>query len=101
MDSISARIQRNEKPQLKGTLTSTFLNMSGVLSVEQYNLQGMITAVRTYPVVPTQEKTVVSSLQEQIVLPDANLKLSKVIVQPLPVSRVLNDKGGYTVTIGA
>lgn len=89
MANLTGTIQRNYTEQLKGTLSQSNLNMVGTLD-----------ASRTYPAVPTQEKTVTSSLVRQIVLPDGDKKLSKVTVEPLPITRVINDKGGYTINIG-
>jgi len=100
MDSLSGLLQRNTIGQLSGTLTLNNYNISGSLTPNNYSMSGNLGASRVYPVVPTQEKTVVSSLVQQIVVPDQNKKLSKVTVQALPVSRVLNEQGGYTITIG-
>lgn len=94
-------LQRDRKYSLKGTLTPNKNNIDGVLTSNNYNVNGVLETLRVYPVVKTQEKTAYSSLVRQEVVPDGNLKLSKVTIEPLPVRRELNEKGGYTVTIGA
>lgn len=90
MDSLTGIIRRNTREPLTGVLTPNNNNLSGTLET-----------LRVYPVVKTQEKTAYSSLVRQEVVPDGNLKLSKVTIEPLPVRRELNEKGGYTVIIGA
>ena len=100
MDSIRATVQRNDRKKLVGALTTNTFNISGKLTTNNLSMSARLGAVRVYPIVPTQEKTAISSLVRQEVTPDGNNKLSKVIIEPLPVSRVLNEKGGYTVIIG-
>lgn len=100
MDNISARVQRNEKNQIKATLTLNDRNIKGTLTVNNNNMQGVLGASRTYPVIKVQEKTTVSSLVKQEIVPDEPFKLSKVTINPLPITRTLNSKGGYTIQIG-
>lgn len=99
-DNLSGVLQRNRVGQLSGVLTANNFNISGNLTPNNYSMSGTLGASRVYPAVPTQEKIIFSSLAQQVVVPDQGKKLSKVTVQGLPVSRILNDKNGYTVTIG-
>lgn len=89
MDNISGRIQRNRTEQMIGYLTP-----------RNKNVEGTLNTMRVYPITKTQEKTAISSLVDQEVRPDENFTLSKVKIQALPVNREINEKGGYTVTIG-
>lgn len=51
--------------------------------------------------VTAQEKTVLPSSSQFVVLPDTGYNyLSQVIVQAIPYAETLNAAGGYTVTIG-
>ncbi len=60
-----------------------------------------VTGTYTGEGVTAQAKTVTSSLEDQIVLPDANYDyLSQVTVNKIPVVYTENSAGGYTVTIG-
>lgn len=47
-----------------------------------------------------ESKTVTPSFSEQTILPTGADYLSQVKVNPIPVTRVLNASGGYTVTVG-
>lgn len=52
--------------------------------------------------VTAQTKNATSSLVAQTILPDSGYDyLAEVDIAPIPVTRVLNAQGGYTVTIGA
>lgn len=51
--------------------------------------------------ISSQSKEVSPSFEEQTVLPDADTSyLSSVIVKAIPVTRINNEAGGVTVTIG-
>lgn len=51
--------------------------------------------------VTAQTKNATSSLVAQTILPDSGYDyLAEVDIAPIPVTRVLNAQGGYTVTIG-
>ena len=50
--------------------------------------------------IPTQTKTATPSGVEQVITPGEGFLLSSVTVEAIPVTRVLNEAGGYTVTIG-
>lgn len=56
-----------------------------------------IEAIDTTP--PTQTKNAIPSLSSQDIEPDSGYLLSKVVVAAIPVTRVQNSAGGYTVTI--
>lgn len=87
MDSITARVQSNRTEQLQGFLTPNNQGIKASLGYYVVNAQ-------------TQRKTATSSLVRQEVVPDAGYTLSRVTIQPLPVTRELNAKGGYTIKIG-
>lgn len=97
IDEIRANL--NGRCAIQGTL-SLDIGITGELSAND-ELSAKISALRIYPVFPTQEKTVTSSLERQIVLPDGENKLSKVTVEALPVRREPSEVGGTTVIIGA
>lgn len=99
-ENVTADLTPN-KLNIEGNLTINGSIMEGELTPSKINIEGTLEVERVYPVVKTQEKTAVSSLDRQYVTPDENYTLSKVTIDPLPVSRVLNTANGYTVTIGA
>ena len=96
-DEIRANL--NGRCAIEGTLSMN-VSITGELSAND-ELSAEISALRIYPVFPTQEKTVTSSLERQIVLPDGENKLSRVTVEALPVRREPSEVGGTTVIIGA
>lgn len=50
--------------------------------------------------VTAEAKEVTPSFSQQNVLPTTTDYLSQVTVKPIPVTKVLNSTGGYTVTVG-
>lgn len=91
--NASVEVEKGIFPTGEKAITS-----NGTYDVKEYETASVNVPA---PIITTEEKTTTSSLSAQVITPSAGIDyLTKVEINPLPVTYELNEAGGYTVTIG-